>query len=61
MTKDTKTERVSAMMTPDETEQIDRYFRTHRLKSRSEAVRRLVKLGLNAAAETRLEPVRSVA
>ena len=44
-----KTVRVQVVMAPSEVEQIDDWGFKHRIRSRSEVVRRLLLAGLNAA------------
>jgi hypothetical protein len=52
MSEDLKTERVQLFMTPEEVRAIDDWSFANRIRGRSEAIRRLCKLGLSAAALT---------
>ena len=49
MATEMKTERVQLMMTPSELEAIDAWSFRHRVRGRSEAIRRLVALGIKAS------------
>lgn len=49
MQPELKSERVTTMMTHSEVTAIDDWAFTHRIRSRGEAVRRLIELGLDAA------------
>jgi metal-responsive CopG/Arc/MetJ family transcriptional regulator len=46
MAEELKTERVTIMMTPSEVTAIDDWSFARRIRSRGEAVRRLIKMGL---------------
>lgn len=48
MVDDNKTERIQLLMTPPEVTQIEDYWHEHHLRSRSEAIRRLIRIGLKA-------------
>lgn len=48
MTDDLKTERVQLMMTPGELAAIEDWSFAMRIRSRSEAIRRLIQLGLES-------------
>ncbi|WP_156938887.1 hypothetical protein [Asaia astilbis] len=49
MAEELKSERVTTMMTPSEVREIDDWSFESRIRSRGEAIRRLIKLGLEAA------------
>lgn len=49
MAEQLKTERVTIMMAPDELKIIDDWSFEQRIRSRGEAIRRLIELGLEAA------------
>ncbi len=49
MADEPKTERVQLMMTPSEVRAIDDWSFESRIRGRSEAIRRLIELGLEAA------------
>jgi hypothetical protein len=51
MPEEKKTERVTTMMTPSEVEAIDDWSFARRIRSRGEAVRRLVEMGLGDTAK----------
>jgi hypothetical protein len=48
MADEAKTERVQLMMTPSEVRRIDDWSFANRVRGRSEAIRQLIELGLNA-------------
>ena len=48
MTEELKTERIQIVISPSELRAIDDWAFANRIRSRSEAIRRLVKLGLEA-------------
>ena len=50
MPDETKTERVQLLMTPSEAKAVDDWSVANRVRGRSEAIRRLIELGLNAPA-----------
>lgn len=52
-----KTERLALVMTPSELEAVDDWSFARRIRSRSEAIRQLIKLGLEAErrAESKLD------
>ncbi|GBR58949.1 hypothetical protein AA18889_1869 [Acetobacter senegalensis DSM 18889] len=49
MSDELKSERVTTMMTPSEVQAIDNWSFENRIRSRGEAIRRLIQLGLAAA------------
>lgn len=49
MSGEQKTERVQLMMTPTEVKIVDEWSFENRVRGRSEAIRRLIELGLEAA------------
>lgn len=49
MADELKTERVQLMMAPSEVKDIDDWSFENRIRSRGEAIRRLIQLGLEAA------------
>jgi hypothetical protein len=49
MTEELKTERVTTMMTPSEVKAVDDWSFAQRIRSRGEAIRRLIQLGLKVA------------
>lgn len=51
MTEQFKTERIALMMTPDEVTAVDDWGFANRIRSRAEAIRRLIELGLEASEE----------
>jgi hypothetical protein len=50
MTDEQKTERVQLLMTPSEVKAVDDWSFDHRVRGRSEAIRRLIEAGLRAEA-----------
>jgi hypothetical protein len=50
MTDEQKTERVQLLMTPSEVKAVDDWSFDHRVRGRSEAIRRLIEAGLQAPA-----------
>lgn len=56
MTEELKTERVLTMMTPSEVRRVDDWSFENRIRSRGEAIRRLIELGLDAAKLDAKEP-----
>ena len=53
MADELKSERVQIVMSPSELKELDDWSWEQRIRSRSEAIRRLIKLGLQAAAKKR--------
>lgn len=51
MAEELKTERVQLMMTPSEVEAIDNWSFENRVRGRAEAMRRLIEIGLEKAAQ----------
>lgn len=51
MSAELKSERVTTMMTPSEVKDVDDWAFESRIRSRGEAIRRLIQLGLEAAKE----------
>ncbi len=51
MSEELKSERVTTMMTPSELKAVDDWSFQSRIRSRGEAIRRLIQIGLRAAAE----------
>lgn len=51
MADELKTERVTTMMTPSEVKAIDDWSFDERIRSRGEAIRRLIQIGLDAASK----------
>lgn len=49
MVEELKSERVTTMMTPTEVKEVDDWSFQNRIRSRGEAIRRLIELGLEAA------------
>jgi hypothetical protein len=49
MADELKSERVTTMMTPSEVKEIDDWSFARRIRSRGEAVRRLIEMGLHEA------------
>ncbi len=49
MVDEQKSERIQLLMTPAEVKAIDDWSFANRVRGRSEAIRRLIELGLNAA------------
>lgn len=49
MSDELKSERVTTMMTPSEVKAVDDWSFESRIRSRGEAIRRLIQLGLEAA------------
>jgi metal-responsive CopG/Arc/MetJ family transcriptional regulator len=61
MSDEQKTERVQLMMTPSEVKAVDDWSFENRVRGRSEAIRRLIQLGLDksiAPTKRRAGPVR---
>lgn len=54
MSDELKTERVTIMMPPSETKAVDDWSFEMRIRSRGEAMRRLIRLGLEAARQKEL-------
>lgn len=50
MTDELKTERIQLMMTPSEVAAVDDWSFPQRIRSRSEAIRQLIQLGLESQA-----------
>jgi hypothetical protein len=48
MADEFKTERITTMMTPSEVKSLDDWAFTNRIRGRSEAIRRLIQIGLAA-------------
>ena len=55
MPDELKSERIQLFMTPSEVEAIDDWGFSNRIRGRSEAIRRLIEIGLRAAAEAQPE------
>lgn len=51
MADETKTERIQLLMTPSEVRAIDDWSFDNRVRGRSEAIRRLIEIGLKAGKE----------
>ena len=56
MVDELKSERVLTMMTPSEVKRVDDWSFENRIRSRGEAIRRLIELGLEAARQDAKEP-----
>jgi hypothetical protein len=57
MTDDLKTERVTLMMTTSDLKRLDDWSFEMRIRSRGEAIRRLIDLGLNVSKRQRIEDI----
>jgi metal-responsive CopG/Arc/MetJ family transcriptional regulator len=55
MAEEQKTERVQLLMTLSEVKAVDEWSFSNRVRGRSEAIRRLIELGLAAAAREQTE------
>jgi len=55
MSDELKTERVTIMMPPSEMKAVDDWSFEMRIRSRGEAIRRLIRLGMEAAAKQEKE------
>lgn len=55
MSEQLKTQRVTIMMSPAELNEIDEWSFQQRIRSRGEAIRRLIELGLETAKERQKE------
>jgi hypothetical protein len=56
MAEELKSERVTTMMTPSEVKAVDDWSFAQRIRSRGEAIRRLLELGLEAAKRSGAKP-----
>jgi hypothetical protein len=56
MAEELKSERVTTMMTPAEVKAVDDWSFAHRIRSRGEAIRQLIQLGLEAAKRSGAKP-----
>jgi hypothetical protein len=56
MAEELKSERVTTMMTPSEVTAVDDWSFAQRIRSRGEAIRRLIQLGLEAAKRSGAKP-----
>jgi len=56
MENELKSERVTTMMTPRELREIDDWSFSHRIRSRGEAIRRLIEIGLEAVKQKEPAP-----
>jgi hypothetical protein len=59
MDDELKTERVTTMMTPSEVKAVDDWSFAQRIRSRGEAIRRLIELGLSSSSTSSEQSTRA--